>query len=164
MKIPKKILVCTDFSENSEPARDLAFEYAKAFGAEVAVLHVVNISWSGYPTVEGLSHYEITMKAVEENTIANLEEIRREGSKIIPGLTVHWTMGTPAIKIVRFAEEASTDLIVMGTHGWTGLSHLLLGSTAENVLRTASCPVLVVRPSSPAKEEVAKEAFLPPVP
>jgi universal stress protein A len=51
----------------------------------------------------------------------------------------------PAIEIVRLANEESVDLIVMGTHGWTGIRHLIVGSTAENVVRSAICSVLVVR-------------------
>ncbi len=62
-------------------------------------------------------------------------------------------IGIPANEIVRLVEEESIDLIVMGTHGWTGFKHLILGSTAENVVRTAKCPVLTVKSSEVATEK-----------
>jgi len=61
-------------------------------------------------------------------------------------------MGIPANEIVRLADEESMELIVMGTHGWTGFKHLVLGSTAENVVRSANCPVLTVKSSAQAED------------
>lgn len=76
----------------------------------------------------------------------------------------HLLHGDPATQIVQFAEDEGVDLIVMGTHGRTGLKHLLMGSVAEHVLRHARCPVLVVR-LRPAQEPRLKEpVVLPPPP
>ncbi len=146
--IPKKILVCTDFSENSLPARQCAVEWAKAFGAELAILHVVNSRFFGYPTFADRVPVEMALiqKNIEEGVLEELESIADECSKDLSSVQSHSRTGSPAEEIIRFADEESMDLIIMGTHGWTGVRHLILGSTAENVVRTANCPVLSVRP------------------
>ena len=145
--IPKKILVCTDFSENSVPARVCAIEYAKAFGAELVALHVVNSRLLGYPGFAANVPAEMTL--IEEHIRRGVEEelelIGNDCKREIDDVTVYSATGAPAEEIISFANDASIELIVMGTHGWTGARHLILGSTAENVARTANCPVLTVR-------------------
>jgi universal stress protein A len=147
--VPQKILVCTDFSENSLPARLCATEYAKAFGAELFVLHVVNSRMWGYPAFAASALAEMT--TIEEHISRGVEEelelIANDCKREIDHVTVYSRTGAPAQEIVAFADEESVDLIVMGTHGWTGARHLMVGSTAENVVRTANCPVLTVRVS-----------------
>ena len=145
--IPKKICVCTDFSENSVPARILAIEYAKAFGADLAILHVVNSRLLGYPGFA--SRFPEEFSTVQNHIQAGVEEelelIGNDCRRQIEEVEVYSRTGSPADEIVRFAEEESVGLIVMGTHGWSGAKHLILGSTAENVVRHANCPVLTVR-------------------
>jgi len=150
--LPKKILICTDFSENSIPARQYAIELAKAFGAELYVLHVVNSRLLGYPGFAASALGETTImieeqirKGVEEELETIADECKAQWEKI----RVFSQTGSPAEEIVSFAREKGIDLIVMGTHGWTGAKHLILGSTAENVVRTSQCPVLTVRISPP---------------
>ncbi|MGB9616261.1 MAG: universal stress protein [Desulfomonilaceae bacterium] len=146
--LPKRILMCTDFSENSLPARQYAIEWAKAFGAELFILHVVNSRLLGYPGFAASALGETTImieeqirKGVEEE----LETIAEECQGQLEKVRVFSETGSPAEEIVAFAKAKGVDLIVMGTHGWTGAKHLLLGSTAENVVRTSECPVLTVR-------------------
>ncbi len=146
--IPKKILVCTDFSENSRQARETAADYAQAFGARIAILHVINSSRLGFPAFETAVNVEEVLKVVTDSVEKGFRTLVDEYKKIDVGVTTHSRVGVPANEIVRFAEEESVDLIVMGTHGWTGFKHLVLGSTAENVVRTAKCPVLTVKSSS----------------
>jgi len=147
---PKKILVCTDFSENSVPARILAIEYAKAFGAELAVVHVINSRLIGYPLFD--SRFPEEMATVQEHIMAGVEEelevIGNDCRRNIDEVKTYCRTGAPAEEIVRLAREEGAGLIVMGTHGWTGAKHLILGSTAENVVRHAECPVLTVRSST----------------
>jgi universal stress protein A len=142
--IPKKILFCTDFSENSERACRCAAEYSKAFGADLTVIHVIE-SWAGFPVdredVLGVVH------KMEETANNRLELLAKELGTKNGNMKTHSTIGVPAEDIVLAAKQEHADLIVMGTHGWTGVRHLLLGSVAEKVLRTAGCPVLVVRPA-----------------
>ncbi len=148
--LPKRILMCTDFSENSLPARQYAIEWARTFGAELYILHVVNSRLLGYPGFAASALGETTIiieeqirKGVEEELEAIAEECKDQLEKV----RVFSETGSPAEEIVSFAKAKAVDLIVMGTHGWTGAKHLLLGSTAENVVRTSECPVLTVRVS-----------------
>ncbi len=143
---PKKILLCTDFSDNSLPARNLALEYAKAFGAEIVVLHVID-SWASFPAYSENMPLDmrVVVKNLEESAKGNLDAVADECKLVIGQVQTRARVGVPAEEIVEFAKEENTDLIVMGTHGWTGFKHMLLGSVAEKVLRMAAGPVLVVR-------------------
>ncbi len=147
---PRKILFCTDFSENSRAAKQYAVEFAVKFDAKLVILHVVNSSRLGYPAFEVGVPFDLqaVLKAIEESVQKNFNEIGEDCGKAVRDLETASRIGVPANEIVRFADEESIDLIVMGTHGWTGLKHLVLGSTAENVVRTAACPVLTVRSPS----------------
>jgi len=145
--IPKKILVCTDFSENSVHARVCAIAYARAFEAELLILHVVNSRLLGYPSLSDRVPVETALiqDNIREAVDEELELIANDCRREVEHVSVYSRTGSPADEIVRLAEEESVGLIVMGTHGWTGFRHLIVGSTAENVVRTASCPVLTVR-------------------
>ncbi len=85
---------------------------------------------------------------IEEGVEEELELLANDCRLELKGVDAQYRSGAPAEEIVRFADENSADLIVMGTHGWTGLRHLVMGSTAENVVRTANCPVLTVKSSA----------------
>ena len=131
--IPKKILVCTDFSENSIPARRCAVEWAAVFRAELAILHVVNSRFFGYPSFTDRIPVEMALiqKNIEEGVDEELEEIAAECRRNLSNVQVHSRSGAPAEEIIRFAAEEAVDLIIMGTHGWSGVRHLIVGSTAE---------------------------------
>lgn len=145
--IPKKILFSTDFSENSIPARKCAEEYSKAFGAELSILHVVNTSGIGYPSLE--EGVPVDIRVLVENMQRSVDKalalLAAELGGAAFSVKTFSRIGGPAQEIVRFASEQGMDLIIMGTHGRTGIKHLIMGSTAENVVRTADCPVLTVR-------------------
>jgi len=147
MMLPKKILFCTDFSENSRPALQYAVDYAKALSAELVVLHVINSSQIGYPSLEEGVPVDIrsALDSIQQSVSKALELVSQECSGKLGEITTYSRVGSPAYEIVKFAEENAAGLIVMGTHGWTGFKHLIMGSTAENVVRTACCPVLTVR-------------------
>jgi universal stress protein A len=148
--LPRKILLCTDFSDNSKPAGQHAMEYARAFDADLVILHVINSSRIGYPSLEEGMPVDIraALSDIQQSVEKALSLIATECRKELTQVQTSVRIGTPASEIVRFAEEESIHLIVTGTHGWTGFKHLLLGSTAENVVRTARCPVLTVKSSS----------------
>lgn len=145
--IPKKILLCTDFSENSQPARHLAIEYAAALGAELRVLHVINSSRLGYPSLEEGIPVDIrsALEGIQESVDKALALIETDCRKTVTHVHTHSSIGNPPYEINRFACENAIEMIIMGTHGRTGIKHLIMGSTAENVVRTAKCPVLTVR-------------------
>jgi universal stress protein A len=150
------LLVPTDFSATSEIALHYALDIAPP-GAAIHVLHVIHDAslMAAYPDgfyVEPPGQRE---RLIEEAT-ARLTEIARTAAR--PNLTTEVVVGWPVGAIVQDAKLRDADLIVMGTHGRTGLAHALLGSVAERVLRTAPCPVLTVRDTSPAADALAEEA------
>jgi nucleotide-binding universal stress UspA family protein len=139
----RTILHPTDFSEPSEAAFGLACSLARAHGARLVVQHVVPLPvvLYGPPPEEYLTHLR-----------EQLVHMQARDSKVS---MEDWLVeGDPATAILRAAEEISCDLIVLGTHGRTGISRLLLGSVAEKVVRRAPCPVLTVRASPPRAEPV----------
>ncbi|MEI7449252.1 MAG: universal stress protein [Desulfomonile sp.] len=150
--LPKKILFCTDFSKNSEPARQLAIDYAKAFGAQLIIVHVVDTT--GFPTYgdwvgedwTGLVADEIKNILVrfKESADASLESVAKECSLVLNDVKTYCKLGAPQKEIIDLAVEESVGLIVMGTHGRTAVKHLLMGSIARSVLRMAHRPVLIV--------------------
>ncbi|MGB6066698.1 MAG: universal stress protein [Desulfomonilaceae bacterium] len=145
--LPRKILFCTDFSDNSKPARKCAVDYAKTFNAELIIFHVINSSRIGYPSLEEGIPVDIrtALSDIQQSVERALNFVASECRKELAQVQTSVRIGPPAREIVRFAEEESVDLIVTGTHGWTGFKHLIMGSTAENVVRTARCPVLTVK-------------------
>ena len=153
-----RILVPTDFSETADAALAYAKELAAKLDASLHVLHVMSDPYAAamyVPEVYAPPSPEAQARALEktrERLRARLdeeEEARFHGAcAIVTGLT--------AKQIVTYAVEHGVDLIVMGTHGRRGVTHLLLGSVAEHVVRTAPCPVLTVRaPKSTATVESA---------
>jgi nucleotide-binding universal stress UspA family protein len=146
----RTILHPTDFSERSQAAFRLACALARDYDACLIALHVMPTEVVyGEGVVLPPSHgYRLEM-------LEKLEELRAEG----PGVRVETRLaeGNPAEQINRLAEEIPCDLIVMGTHGRTGLGRLLMGSVAEQVVRKAPCPVLTVKQpfAQPAEEPVA---------
>lgn len=149
----KKILVCTDFSENSLPPFRLAVEYAKSLGASLTIMHVIDF-WAGFPAYENRVPLDVqdVVAKIELSVNGELETMAEKCSAELDNVQICSRIGAPVDEIVGFAEDEGMDLIVMGTHGWTGFKHLVLGSVAEKVVRAAKCPVLIVR-SAPAGEK-----------
>jgi universal stress protein A len=142
--VPKKILLCTDFSENSEPARALAMDYAKAFGAQLLIVHVIDQGGFLYYVEWVDDELNQILERTMEAANIRLEELAKDCSEVLTGAKTHCRFGRPAKEIVDLAEEESADLIVVGTHGHTGVKHLVMGSVARSVLKTAHRPVLIV--------------------
>ena len=140
-----RILVPVDFSAHSDRALHYAATLAGQVGASVELLHVVDdFTFGAYSEVYVPNIPDMTQEAIN---IA-LERLTAIKAAVFPhGADVESVVyaGRPAPTIVDHAAEGKFDLIVMGTHGRTGLSHLLMGSVAEHLVRTAPCPVLTVR-------------------
>ena len=153
MESVKKILFPTDFSEASHYALSYAVEMKRLLNAELEIIHILfdeaNIVSFYLPqmTVQNISgeFEEGAMKQFEEFT-ANAKEL--EGIQYTKKLL----KGTPYNEIVKEAAVGNFDMIIIGTHGRTGLEHVLFGSTAEKVVRKAPCPVLTVRPKGDVNE------------
>jgi nucleotide-binding universal stress UspA family protein len=140
------ILVPIDFSKHSEVALNYAVALAEKFGAELFLLHVVQDLALFIPDAVAVA--PPIAPPVEQFIAAAREALERVTEvNALKSLTVHRDVreGTPFYEIIRFAKEKDVDLVVMGTHGHSGLTHVLLGSVTEKVVRKAPCPVLTVR-------------------
>ena len=137
-----KILVPVDFSEHSQKALHYALAFASQFGAEVTLVHIVE--QMVYPGDWMYPPLAVTDFATEkrEQMIGRLRALDA-GS----GVKTHHLvrLGRAWQEVVEIAREQKTDLIILATHGYTGIKHVLLGSVAEKILRHAPCPVLSVR-------------------
>ena len=144
----RRILVATDFSQASDAALARAREIAAPLGASLCLLHVFegDSFVTGAMTTDGQMFLPSDMRAL---TIAGTEtRLRERLTKTVEAGLGHETAlvtGPVANAIVEYAHGHAFDLIVMGTHGRSGVAHLLLGSVAERVVRIAKCPVLTVR-------------------
>ncbi len=149
-----KIVVATDFSEASLGALETAFDMALQGSSTLYLVHVMDpYVIAGDPTLILHSSVEGTSQEVRRRLEALIpEEWRENGDGLSPVVQSLVLEGSgPARAITKFAEEKDIDLIVVGTHGQTGLTRLLMGSTAESLLRYAPCPVLVVKQKTAAK-------------
>lgn len=136
----RRILVPVDFSECSKQALEYALALAEHFGAELTLLHVA-------PRIPPVPEFGPVDEVAVREARKELEALRVRVSAVLPSHTVLSALwaGEPHVEIVRAAEERAIDLIVLSTHGRTGLARILMGSTAEKVVRHAKCPVLIVR-------------------
>jgi nucleotide-binding universal stress UspA family protein len=142
----RHILAPTDFSEYSKKAVASALELAKKFGAKLSILHVVELPpypVEGYvPPSLAATFFEDLERQASQDLAQVVPEAESAGVEVARLVTV----GSPYRKIIDMAEAEQVDLIVMATAGRTGFSHLVMGSIAERVVRTASCAVLTIRP------------------
>ena len=141
----KSILVPTDFSPESKKALACALPLARLFGARLTLLHVVE----PFATPDFAKSFPLVMEndRVVAECQRHLERLVKD-MKIEPELVEKTLVrcGSPFNEIADAARTLKADLIIISTHGYTGLKHALLGSTTERVVRHAPCPVLVVRP------------------
>jgi nucleotide-binding universal stress UspA family protein len=151
-----RILVPTDFSGPSDAALRYARTVASRFGATLHLLHVVD---DPYRLAYATEIYVPELSGLREDLLADaaarLKTLLEPSDITQLGATVEALIGTPSSTIVEYANTHKIDLIVMGTHGRGGMSHLLLGSVAERVVRTAACPVLTVRGAKTADAQAA---------
>lgn len=149
MSVPQHLLVPTDFSPYAEDALDYAIALARALRARVILLHVISAMYWATGEMPGALSASV-MDELERGAQQSLEQaFQRVRAAGLDGevMVLH---GSPFEGIVSAAHDQGVDLIVMGSHGRTGLPHLLLGSVAERVVRLAPCPVLVTRTTPPA--------------
>lgn len=141
-----KILIPLDGSDLAEEALEAAVPLARAFGAPVLLLGVLDLT-AGMYDVYSEAFSPVDLRAQLE-TFLDAALARAQAQAEGEGLTASrfLRVGVPPEEIADLAQEQGVDLIVMTTHGRKGLSHVLLGSVTERVIRTAPCPVLVVRP------------------
>ena len=141
-----RILVPTDFSATADAALDYAYVLAERFGAPIELLHVLDDPFvaDGMAAEAYISEAPVLRSAMLREAQERLRHraTTREG---VTQIATEVLFGHGARTIAEYAAERGVDLIVMGTHGRTGFAHLLLGSVAERLVRTAPCPVLTVK-------------------
>jgi universal stress protein A len=146
------ILVPVDFSAHAEHAFCYATTLAHRLGARIGLLHVVENPF--VTGAWGAETYVPNAAELLDNLIAGAERqlVRLKDAAAALGIPADTAVitGRPAQGIVEHAKDGGFDLIVMGTHGRTGLAHVVIGSVAERVVRKAPCPVLTVRPAEAA--------------
>lgn len=142
MKKIERILAPTDLSELSRVGVSYALELARGWGAEVTLFHVADPA--------DLANYKArSLDDLTDRHKALLSEfLRQHFAEILPSVTVREKVqaGAAAAAILAEAEKSASDMIVMSTHGRTGIAHLMVGSVTEQVVRGASCPVFSVHP------------------
>jgi universal stress protein A len=141
----EKIVTAIDFSENSDCAFEYALTLAAKFEAELTVMHVINepVDLRGF-YVPHIS-FEQLEKEIEHGAVKMMEEFCSTRMGSFSNYKTAIVTGVPYDEIIRKADEIGASLIVLGTHGRTGLDHLIFGSTAERVVRSASCPVMTIK-------------------
>jgi nucleotide-binding universal stress UspA family protein len=143
----KRILVPTDFSDHSERAAAYALELARRYPAEA--IHCVHVSDIPADLLAASNYY---MTGPSDEFIDKIRQESRSAldafvAKNLPGVSTKTVFleGRPFVEIIRYARDHEIDLIVISTHGRSGIKHALFGSVAEKVIRKAPCPVLVVK-------------------
>lgn len=156
-----EILVATDFSEPSDVALAYGRELARRFGARLTVLHVaddVAARYVSFPMPVGdFGHWQAEAESAARTRLHTL--LSQEDRQVLRAKAVVLVSTSPSHAIVGYARDAMPriDVIVMGTHGRGAVAHLLMGSVAERVVRSAPCPVLTVR--HPQHEFVLPDAL-----
>ncbi len=142
---PYTIVVGIDFSEASDQALEEALTLSVARNAE---LHVLYVDDHFRAPEGGREAAEATLARIEHHAVARMEDVGRRNGRTLSfrKLYSHFRIGAAAEQVVQLASDLDADLVVVGTHGRSGLKRLVLGSVAERVVRLARCPVWIVRP------------------
>ncbi len=164
----KTILAPTDFSENARRATRHAAALAETYGAELKLLNVINVASLTTSAPPLLGAFDVSpatmMNAANEALQRQVADLTEEFHLISP-VECYATVGSPASDILDFTIENDVDLIVMGSHGRSGMARFVMGSVAEKVIRNASCPVFTVksygRSLLHATQEVAEQEPIP---
>jgi nucleotide-binding universal stress UspA family protein len=152
------VLVATDFGEAAASALNYGREVARTFGAKLHVLHVVeNTAMYAGPEAVGMDfgRFQADLEAGAQQRLARV--VTAKDHEQLNAVTATRAGSATALEIVNYAKQAGIDVIIIGTHGRGPMSHLLMGSVAEKVVRMAPCPVLTVR--HPEHEFVIPDAL-----
>ena len=141
----RTILFPTDFSNGARAAMDHAVSLARDYKAKLILLYVIqDISIAEWYIPSSLSVTDL-IEDMQKSAWKEMDKWAEEVSLKVKEVEKLVIRGVPFVEIIKAAKEKDTDLIVIGTHGRTGIDHMLFGSTAEKVVRKAPCPVLTVR-------------------
>ena len=149
MFAPKRILVPTDFSNYADNALRQAVDIAKQYHAKIFLLHVIGDHIR--QCIEDYCLSDAVVKEIEQDSMmASIDNLKKEINRLSDDssdieISSYVKRGVPSEEVLREQEEKDIDLIVMASHGRTGISRILIGSVAEKVMRGAKCPVMLVR-------------------
>ncbi|ABC80536.1 universal stress protein [Anaeromyxobacter dehalogenans] len=147
----KRICCPIDFSDASRAAMEVAADLARRNAGSLTLLHAYPVPGYTFPDGSVVASPKM-MQDLAEQAKRHLDEWRREAEALgAPAVDTATAVGEPATEIVGWAADQRADVLVLGTHGRTGLEHALMGSIAERVVRRARCPVVTVHPHGPAK-------------
>ena len=141
----RRIVCAVDFSEFSDYALTYATEFANVFDAELHLIHVLELPFMPTYAMAGLPELSVPTDQLEEQARQHMDELTKKTQAEHANVTGVVRIGSAFLEIIRYAQELSADLVVVGTHGRTGLTHMIIGSVAEKVVRKAPCPVLSVK-------------------
>jgi nucleotide-binding universal stress UspA family protein len=141
----KNILFPTDFSQGALNALPYAADMAKGYGARLHMLHVIYDIAAASGWYVPHASFDAMYKELEESAKKELEKFGAEERRDIRNIEYAVVRGVPYEEVLKYSQDKHIDLIVIGTHGRKGLDRVLFGSTAERIVRNASCPVLTVR-------------------
>jgi nucleotide-binding universal stress UspA family protein len=141
----KTILFPTDFSTGARAAMDYALSLAQDYKAKLLLLYVIqDISIAEWYIPSTLSVADL-VEDMQKSAWKEMDKWAAEATSRVKDVEKLVERGVPFVEIIRIAREKNADMIIIGTHGRTGIDHMLFGSTAEKVVRKAPCPVLTVR-------------------
>jgi nucleotide-binding universal stress UspA family protein len=141
----KTVLFPTDFSNGARAAMDYALSLAKDYNAKLILLYVIqDISIAEWYIPSSISATDL-VEDMQKSAWKEMEKWGAEAAEAVKDVEKMVVRGVPFVEIIRTAKEKNADMIVIGTHGRTGIDHMLFGSTAEKVVRKSPCPVLTVR-------------------
>ncbi|HEY6011052.1 MAG TPA: universal stress protein [Nitrospirota bacterium] len=141
----KTILFPTDFSNGARAAMDHAISLARDYNAKLVLLYVIqDISIAEWYIPSSISVTDL-VEDMQKSAMREMDKWYGEVSAVVKDADKMVVRGVPFVEIIKTAKDRNADMIVIGTHGRTGIDHMLFGSTAEKVVRKAPCPVLTVR-------------------
>lgn len=141
----QRVLLPTDFSDTANEAQVYAVALAAQFQAELHVLTVVQDIAYISPEINAPAIVPMNIEEVRQSAAEALLQVPGPAAPALPLVYREVRVGSPEAEILAYASEHKIDVIVLGTHGRTGLAHVLMGSTAEDLVRKAPCPVLTVK-------------------
>ncbi len=142
----KSICCPIDFSDASRAAMETAIDLARRFGATLTLLHAYPVPGYTFPDGSVVASPRM-LQELADQAAKHVAEWKRQAEQMgAPTVVAETLVGEPAAEILSYARDRGIDLLVLGTHGRTGLEHALMGSIAERVVRRARCPVLTVHP------------------
>ncbi len=139
----KNVVVATDFSDIADKAFTTAVQLASQLGATLHIVHIVQIHPANMPESGNVNIKEL--EALEENAASENMKEYTNGLDDELKVSCHIVHGDPAGQVLKLVKDQNADLIVMGTHGRTGISRLIMGSVAESVLKSSQVPVVCVK-------------------